>query len=287
MIPYSIIVPAFNEEDVIGDVLKDLGSPEGCQEIIVVDDGSTDRTAELAESFGARVLRHPYNKGYGASIKTGILSAENEVAIIFDSDGQHKKEDLLKIAECAGEYDMVAGVRGADSHSVWLRRPGKWILGLVANYLTRHKIPDLNCGLRSFKTAVIKKYLHLMPNNFSLSTTSTIAMFRMGYSVRFVPVKVLPRRGAKSTVKFFEDGLRTLMLIINLSVLFAPMRVFLPLSFFFVFSSLIYFIWLSLFVEVYFTPSMVMLFVTGVLIFFMGIICEQVSSIRRELYQDR
>lgn len=282
---YTIIIPAYNEADVIGQVLKDLGRPPGCREVIVVDDGSTDQTAAIAKAQGAKVIAHAYNRGYGAALKTGILAAQTDIVIGFDGDGQHRVEDLLRIVGIADQYDMVIGVRGRDSGADWQRRFGKFVLQRVAALLTHHKIPDLNCGLRSFRTEVIRKYLHLMPNGFSLSTTSTIAMYRMGHSVQFVPVATKARQGRKSTVKIVDDGFRTLMLVINLTVLFNPMRVFLPLSFFFILGAVLYFIYFCLFYGVHVTPSMVLLFITGVLIFFMGIICEQVSSIRRELYK--
>ena len=293
---YTLIIPAYNEEGPLAKVLNQLKGLPGCQEIIVVDDGSTDKTAEVASRHKVRVISHPYNKGYGAAIKTGIKAAHSEHVICFDADGQHTVEDLLKIAQFAAQYDMVAGRRdrqaslpiekrmGGQAHQDWNRVLGKRLLIWVSAILTKRKISDLNSGLRSFKTEVIKKYLHLMPDGFSFSTTSTIAMFRMGYTVHFVPVSSRPRDGRKSSVKFFKDGFKTLMLIINLTVLFNPMRIFIPLSALFIGSSMIYFLLFSILVRVHLTPSMVLLFITGVLIFFMGIVCEQVSAIRRELY---
>jgi len=281
---YTIIIPAYNEGEVLGRVLEEFGRPPGCREVIVVDDGSTDRTAEVARAHGARVVVQPYNKGYGAALKAGIEAAETEIVITCDGDGQHRLEDVLRVAAEAGRYDMVVGMRGRDSRKDWLRAPGKAILGFFANILTHRRIPDLNSGLRSFRRSVILRYLHLMPPGFSFSTTSTIAMYRMGYSVHYVPIRVEQRVGRRSTVRFFEDGFRTFMLIVNLTVLFNPMRVFLPLAGLFLLGSLVYFILYCVTVRVHVTASMVLLFVTGVVTFCLGIICEQVSAIRRELH---
>lgn len=284
MTEYTIVIPAYNESAALGRVLDELGRPPGCKEIIVVDDGSKDDTGAVARRLGARVVTHPYNKGYGAALKTGLESVETDYAVTCDGDGQHHLADVLKVAEEADAYDMVVGTRGADSSRDWLRTPGKAVLGLFANILTHRRIPDLNSGLRSFRMATIRKYLHLMPSGFSFSTTSTITMLRMGYTVHYVPIRVVPRVGRRSTVKFFEDGLRTFMLIVNLTVLFNPMRVFLPLSAVFLLGSLVYFILYCIWVRVHITESMVLLFVTGFVTFCLGIVCEQVSAIRRELH---
>lgn len=285
MIEYTIVIPAFNEASAIAQTLQDLGQPPGCRQIIVVDDGSSDDTANLATRHGAKVIKNTYNKGYGASIKAGILACGTDHIVTFDADGQHSREALMKVVEAASGFDMFVGRRDKNSYQHWNRGLGKKILRFVANYLVNRNIPDLNSGLRVFKTDVIKKYLHLCPDGFSFSTTSTIAMFKMGHTVGYVSVTVSARRGRHSSVKWFEDGLRTFMLIVNLTALFNPMRVFLPLAALFVATSLVYFIIYSLAVRVHVSPSMVMLFITGVLIFVLGIVCEQVSAIRREMHR--
>jgi len=188
------------------------------------------------------------------------------------------------VASHAHQYDMVVGTRSKESSRDWLRMPGKTILGWFANLLTHRRIPDLNSGLRSFRLSTIRKYLHLMPDGFSFSTTSSIAMLRMGHAVHYVPISVRRRDGRKSTVKMFRDGFRVLMLILNLTVLFNPMRVFIPLASFLMLSSLLYFVAYALLERVHITASMVMLFITGFLTFCLGIICEQVSAIRREIH---
>ncbi len=280
---YSIIIPCYNEGDVIGPVLEKLGKPEGCAEVIVIDDGSSDETGSIAESKGAKVITHEVNRGYGAGLKTGILNAKTPYVVLFDGDGQHRIEDLMKIVAVAQEYDMVVGARGSDSHQLAIRKPGKKILGWFVNLLSDREVPDINSGLRSFKVSTIKKYLHLMPEGFSFSTTSTVAFNRMKYKVHYIPIVVLAREGRKSSVKIFRDGFRTIMLITNLTVLFNPMKVFLPIAMLMFLSSFVYFLIYAITIRVHITPSMTMLFVSGILIFCMGILCEQVSATRREL----
>jgi glycosyltransferase involved in cell wall biosynthesis len=282
---YTLVIPAYNEAGILKGVLEELGSPESCAEIIVVDDGSTDETAKIAAEKGVRVISHPHNMGNGAAIKTGIDAAKSDFVIVFDADGQHRAEDLLKISQEARNFDMVVGARSRESQKDWSRVPGKMVLGIFANMMTGYKIPDLTSGLRSFRVSVIKKYLHLMPNGFSMATTSTIALFKMGHTIKYIPIVTKNRSGRKSSVKIVKDGLRVIMLIMNLIVLFNPQRVFLPISFFFVAMGIIYLIIYSLIYSIHLTPSMILLFMTGVILFFMGIICEQISAVRRELHK--
>jgi glycosyltransferase involved in cell wall biosynthesis len=284
---FTLIIPAFNEERAIGPVLDELIGAPGCREIIVVDDGSSDRTAQIAAERKVRVISHPYNRGYGAALKSGILAATTDIVVCCDADGQHGLEDVMRIVGQAHRYDMVVGARSRDSHQPISRMPGKKVLAWFANLLAERTIPDLNSGLRSFQTATIRRYLHLMPEGFSFSTTSTLAMFRTGASVEYLPISTRRREGRGSSVKMFRDGFRVLMLIVNLTVLFNPMRVFLPLSFFFMAASAVYFAWFSLYERVHITESMVLLFVTGIILFFLGVVCEQVSAIRREIHAPR
>lgn len=284
-ITFSLVIPAYNEAGAIGGVLDALKTLPGCREIIVVDDGSTDATADEARNHGVTVLSHPYNRGYGAALKTGIQAVTTDYVITCDADGQHGCAEVMKVATDASRFDMVVGARDGASHQSLIRMPGKRILAWFANLLAARKIPDLNSGLRSFKTDVIKRYLHLMPDGFSFSTTSTLAMFRTGASVNYVPITTRRREGRNSSVKIFQDGFRVLMLIVNLTVLFNPMRVFVPLAFFFMGASAVYFIIYSMMERIHITESMVLLFITGVILFFLGIVCEQVSAIRREIHR--
>jgi len=282
--PYTLVIPAYNESAVIGKVLKELGRPVGCYEIIVVNDGSTDDTAKIARENGARVISHQFNRGYGAALKTAISLINTEITIIYDADGQHSPQDLEKIAKIANQYDMVVGAREKGSQTDWLRVPARKILTIFANFLSGYKIPDLNSGLRSFKTVIIKKYLHLMPDGFSFSTTSTIAFLKMGYTVKYIPIITRNRSGGRSTMGP-RDLFRIIMLILNLIVLFDPQKVFLPVSAIFFSLGIGYFIYFSLAFYVDVSSSMILLIMVGVIIFFMGIICEHISAIRRELHK--
>lgn len=282
-ITYTVIIPAYNEAECVGDVLASLRAIRGCQEIIVVDDGSTDDTAAKAEAAGARVIRHPYNRGYGASLKTGIMACQTEWLVLCDADGQHQASDVEKIALALGACDMLVGARsGASKQSLW-RMPGKAVLQTFARLWVNHPIPDLNSGLRGFRTQSIRDCLHLMPNGFSFTTTSTMAMFHMGYAVRYASIEVKPRLGRPSTVRPLQDGMRILILILNLVVLFNPMKFFLPAAVAFLGMAAIYFAYYSSTERVHVTASMVLLFVTGILLFSLGLISEQISALRRDL----
>jgi len=283
MEPYTIIIPAYNEGAALGGVLEGLGKPKGCREVIVVDDGSTDDTAQIAKEKNVKVISHSLNSGYGASLKTGIRAATTEFVIFFDGDGQHNGKDLLRISQVMESFDMVIGTRQAGADQDWTRRPGRKILGSFVNHLVKKKIKDFNSGLRAFRTPVIRKCLHLMPDGFSFSTTSTVTLHHLGYRVSEVPIHVNGRKGRRSSVNAFRDGFRVALLIMNLTFLLEPRKIFFPASALCILSSLLYFILYSIQIRVHVTASMVMLFVTGVLCFFVGIVCEQISVIRREM----
>lgn len=281
---YSIIIPAYNEEANLGQVLDNLKDLPGCAEIIVIDDGSIDNTADIAQKRDVSLIQHSFNMGYGASLKTGILAAKTDYVITVDSDGQHRSKDVQVISDHAQQYDMVVGVRDKSSYQVPMRKPGKILFHWFVNYISKRKIPDINSGLRSFKVEVIKKYLHLMPEGFSFSATSTVALIRMNHNIHYTSIHVLPRQQAKSSLRFFEDGLRAFMLVLNLTVLFSPYRIFLPISALFFLAGVITFIVDFSYASFNVTDSMVMFFLTSCIIFSMGIICEQVSAMRREMH---
>lgn len=280
----TIVIPAYNEEESIGGVLEQLAAlrEDIPARVIVVDDGSADRTASIAEAAGAEVIRHRRNKGYGAALKTGIREADSEFVLTLDADGQYRPVDILKLWEVAADFDMVSGRRTQLLHSAVWRMPGKWLLSWMANYLTRQKIPDLNSGLRLFRTDVIKKYLHICPMGFSFSTTSMMALLSRGYNVGFVPVEVHKREG-RSTVKL-STGFETIILILRIAALFNPLRLFVPLSAVsFVFGTL----WGGYYILQRHGLSMAatLAMVTGVLLFSLGIICDQISQLRLERFE--
>lgn len=284
----SIIIPAYNVEGSIGNVLEGLRAWRECAEIIVIDDGSTDRTAEIAERAGVRVLRHRVNKGYGAALKTGIRAARGDVIVMMDSDGEHSAEYIQTLLDAMSDNEMVVGARGKGSHAPLLRRPGKWILSKVANYLAETNIPDLNSGLRAFRKDIVLRFMPILPNGFSFTTTLTLAFFKEGYNIAYVPITTTPRVG-KSTVDPIRDGMNTLMLIIRIIALFDPIKVFLPMSIVLFLIGMVYWIasgvyrYASNIVPAFHIPTGAMLMMlSAVIVFMFGILADQVSAMRRD-----
>ncbi len=286
----TVIIPAFNESEGIAATLHELIEfyKDSSWKLMIVDDGSTDSTKEICERFSPRVgmISHPYNKGYGAALKTGIRHADTEYIAFYDSDGQHNPSDLMALCNNIGNSDMIVGKRGKDSHQDWVRKPGKWVLSKVSNYITGRKIPDLNSGLRVIKKNVILSMLHLFPDGFSFSTTSTIAFMNMGFSVVYHPIVVKKRTG-KSTVKQLKHGSSTLLLILRLIVLFNPLKVFIPASLAIFSLGFAYEIYSGILTHTdppKLIPAAFFLMITGILIFFFGLVVDQISEMRKHLY---
>ena len=275
----TIIIPAHNEEKGITDVINGVKRLNTGYEIIVVDDGSTDNTYKLARETGAKVIRHPYNKGYGAALKTGIRNAAADIVLFMDADGQHKSSDIKKIIQYIGEYDMVVGARTKKSKISLLRRPGKKILGITANYLSGMTIPDLNSGFRALKKSVAQEFMHILPNSFSFSTTITLALITSGYSVKYVPIEA-PERVGKSKIKPFRDGFRFVLMIIRTISLFNPLKIFIPVSLLLFLSGISYLTY-----EIYsyknISDTSILLIISSLIIFFFGVLSDQVSVLIR------
>lgn len=291
-IPLSVIIPTFNEESLIGQVVQQviarLKEAQVEAEVLVVDDGSTDNSALEARKGGAVVLSHPQNMGYGAALKTGIRKCQGEIVLFLDADGQHNDEDMLKIYHKLNNdsvLDMVVGARDNASQQVKSRAPGKKLLHVVANYLARTNIPDLNSGLRAIRTKLALKYLAILPNTFSFTTTITLAFFKDGLNVCYLPITTVKRSGSKSTVKFFRDGFRTLLLIFRTMMLFSPLRIFLPMSLFFLILAILDLLFETLVVNqrISVSDTFILLSVSAILIFFFGLLADQLANIRREL----
>jgi len=232
----SIVVPAYNEGDAIGPVLAEIrGTMDDSgfvYEVLVVDDGSTDNTAEVAEAAGVRLVRHSENRGYGAALKTGIRRAAYPLIGITDADGTYPNQRLPELARLAvdGRYDMVVGARAGENVNIPLvRRPAKWALNRLANYLARTTIPDLNSGLRVFRKESFEEFIRYLPSGFSLTTTLTLAMLSSDYVVRYVPISYHSRVG-RSKISPIKDTLNILGLILRTVMYFAPLRVLLPVS---------------------------------------------------------
>jgi len=287
----TILIPAYNVEASIGNVLEGLREWRDRAEIIVVSDGSTDRTPEIAERAGVRVIRHRVNKGYGAALKVGIRAAAGDIIVMMDADGEHNAAQIQRLIDAMNDNDMVVGARGKDSYTPLIRRPGKWILSKVANYLAQTNIPDLNSGFRAFRKEVALRFLHILPNGFSFTTTLTLALFKEGHNTAYVPITTTPRVGT-STVNPIRDGINTLMLIVRIVALFDPIRVFLPMSIALFLLGVAYWIGSGIFryashlEPAFHIPSgAVTAILASIIVFMFGILADQVSAIRREKYE--
>ncbi|MCU0487051.1 MAG: glycosyltransferase family 2 protein [Anaerolineales bacterium] len=282
----SVIIPAFNEEQGITSVLpalvEALNASQRPFEVLVIDDGSTDRTAEIATQLsgrlGVKVLSHRTNKGYGASLKTGIRAAQYGLIVMMDSDGQHNPADVLHLVDMARDYDMVVGTRGRGSHSPTLRRPGKWLLQVTANYLAGVKIPDLNSGLRVFSRELAVRFMHILPNGFSFTTTLTLACLKENFRIGWMPITVRPRSG-KSSVKPIRDGYNTFILILRTIVLFDPLKVFLPPSLLLGLFGILFSIY-GIIRYNSFPETGVLVITAAIILFFLGILADSISALR-------
>ena len=276
----SVVIPAFNEADVIGDVVAALARSAAWHEILVVDDGSTDRTSAAAEAAGARVVRHPYNKGNGASVKSGIREATGDYILIIDADGQHPPEDAARLVSRLGEYDLVVGARAHSTQATLARRLGNHLLNGLATYLTGRPIPDLTSGFRAARRRHLREFLHLLPNRFSTPTTTTLAFVKAGYNVAFEPIDARARVGS-SKIRLLSDGAKFFLIALKVVTLFSPLRVFLPISLASFVVGLGYALW-TVATQSHVTNSSVLLIVLGVIVFLIGLVSEQIAALRFE-----
>lgn len=278
----TVVMPVFNEEDVIRqslDRIIQMGIHER-YEILLVDDGSDDNTPGILAEYPFRVLRHHTNKGYGASLKTGIRHASGQRVIIMDSDGQHDPKYIPEIERLLDDHEMVIGERSKQSHQVNRRKAGKGIIRLMGQYLVEQKLPDYNSGFRGFHTPVIRGMLHLMPNGFSFSTTSTLAFLKEGYNVGTTTIEVSPRQGRKSNVKMVRDGSKTMLLLFRIIMLFNPLKVFFPAAVVSFLAGLGFGI-AGYVIYDRFSNGGVVLTMLGMFLFFIGLVADQVSIMNR------
>ena len=276
----SVIVPAFNEGVSIGPLVTELRSVAAWHEVLVVDDGSRDETAARAAAAGARVIRHPYNKGNGASVKTALRQATGAFVLIIDADGQHRPADALRLVAQLDTYDLVVGARSVQTQATAFRRAGNAMLNWTASYLTTRPIPDLTSGFRAARRACILEFLHLLPNGFSTPTTTTLAFLKAGYSVHFETVEAARRQG-NSHIRLASDGVGFILILLKVITIFSPMRIFLPISAAAFVVGAAYAVW-TIVTQSHVTNSSVLLILMSVLIFLVGLVSEQISSLRLE-----
>ena len=276
----SVVIPAYNEAEVIGEVVAVLAAAAMWREIIVVDDGSDDATATLAAATGAVVVKHPYNKGNGAAVKSGIRRATGEFVLIIDGDGQHRPEDARRIASRLGEYDLVVGARSTSTQASRARRAGNGALNSFASYLTGREIPDLTSGFRGARREYLREFIHLLPNGFSTPTTTTLAFIKAGYNVTFEPVEARSRIG-QSKIRLARDGAKFFMIILKIVTIFSPLRVFVPLAGTTIVTGLVYGLW-NVVAHSRIPNGAVLLILFGVMVFLVGLVSEQISALRFE-----
>lgn len=277
----SIVIPAYNEAAGIRAVLNRVCRDYPDAEIIVVDDGSADGTGDQLQGLPVRVVRHPYNKGNGASVKTGIRAAHGDYVLLLDADGQQEPADIGTLLIHTGVYDLIVGARTKASQQNRIRAAGNGALERVASYLAGTRIPDLTSGFRVFRRAVILEFIHLLPNRYSYPTTSTLAFLKAGYNVTFVPIVANKRQGGKSGQKLLQNGVRFILIILRMITLFSPMKIFAPLALILFLLGTGYGIYTAA-TEVHVTNSTVLLCLTSIIIFLMGLISEQIAALRFE-----
>lgn len=280
----SIVLPAYNEEQSIGKTIREIKELYSDIEILVIDDGSTDNTAQEAVSAGAHVMKHPHNIGNGAAIKTGLRYASGDWIIMMDADGQHKPTDIAKLLQYKDSYDMVVGARSKGSTTSLHRDMANLIYNWLATYITKFKVEDLTSGFRLVKNERVQKFIYLLPNTFSYPSTITMAYLRSGLSIKYVPIKTEARKG-KSKIRLLRDGTRFLLIITRIATLFSPFRIFLPVSFLFFLAGLFYYLYTYI-TQHRFTNMSALLLSSSIIIFMMGLVSEQVSQMRYDRVED-
>lgn len=280
----TICIPAYNEESGIVEMLEQLRHDIPDAEIIVVDDGSTDSTAERAQTVeGVKVISHERNLGYGAALKTAMRYATKPVIAWYDSDGQHNPEDLKRVVApvLAGEMDAVIGDRCSESDIRPERIPGKWILHKLAEFIARRRIPDVNSGMRCFRSDVVLRYLHLLPDGFSASTTTTMILIKRLYRLGYVSITTEPRIGV-STVSMLRDGLRTIHFLIRILILFEAFKFFALLAAFQLVVGFSYGFIMAILLGLGFPVLAAVICLSGIITFLMGLLCDQIVAMRLE-----
>lgn len=281
----SIVLPAKNESAAIGSTVAGIRQqyPDvAVVEVLVVNDGSTDDTAQVAQVAGARVVHHPYSKGNGAAIKTGARAAQGEVLVFMDADGQHDPADIPRLLDRLNQgHDMVVGARQKGSQASVGRGLANGLYNRLASWMTGHKVEDLTSGFRAVRADKFREFLYLLPNGFSYPTTSTMAFFRAGYSVAYVPIHAAKRIG-KSHIRLLRDGTRFLLIIFKIGTLFSPLKIFAPVALVMFLLGTGWYGW-TFFTLHRFTNMSALLYTGSVMTFMMGLISEQITAL---MYKD-
>ena len=281
----SIVLPAKNESAAIGSTVAGIRQqyPDTAEvEVLVVNDGSTDDTAAVAAAAGARVVHHPYSKGNGAAIKTGARAAQGEVLVFMDADGQHDPADIPRLLDQLSQgHDMVVGARQKGSQASVGRGLANGLYNRLASWMTGHKVEDLTSGFRAVRADKFREFLYLLPNGFSYPTTSTMAFFRAGYSVAYIPIHAAKRIG-KSHIRLLRDGARFLLIIFKIGTLFSPLKIFAPVALVMFLLGTGWYGW-TFFTLHRFTNMSALLYTGSVMTFMMGLISEQITAL---MYKD-
>jgi len=278
----SVVLPAKNESGAVGETIKKIHSLNFVDEILVINDGSTDATQQVAEQAGATVISHPYSKGNGAAIKTGARYATGDVIVFMDADGQHDPKDIPRLLDEINQgYDLVVGARQKGSQASVGRGIANGLYNNLASYMTEQKVEDLTSGFRAVRAEKFREFLYLLPNGFSYPTTSTMAFFRAGYSVTYVPIHAAKRIG-KSHIQPLKDGVRFFIIIFKIATLFSPLKMFLPIAVVLFLMGTGWYAY-TLYEFHRFTNMSALLYTGSVMIFLMGLISEQITSL---MYKD-
>lgn len=272
----SIIIPACNEAAALRKILPLLLDRHPAAEIIIVNDGSSDDTAAVCRDFSVTVIDHPYQKGNGAAIKTGARAAKGDIYVFMDADGQHRPEELHKLLDKINDnYDMAIGARDFNAQASLARGLANGFYNWLAGKITGHRIDDLTSGFRAVKSDRFREFINILPNGFSYPTTITMAFLRAGYSVGFTPVRVASRKG-KSHIRLLQDGVKFLLIIFRVAVLYSPLKIFFPVSAALFASGLGYYLYTYL-SQGRFTNMGILLFLSSVFIFLIGLLAEQIT----------
>lgn len=278
----SVVLPAKNEAGAIGQTIEQILALQLVDEVIVVNDGSSDQTLQVAEQAGAKVISHPYSKGNGAAIKTGARHAQGEIIIFMDADGQHDPNDIPQfIKKLEQGYDLVVGARQKGSQASLGRGFANAFYNKLATYMTEHQVEDLTSGFRAVRAEKFREFLYLLPNGFSYPTTSTMAFFRAGYSVTYIPIHAAKRIG-QSHIRLLRDGTRFVLIIFKIATLYSPLKMFLPIAIVLFMMATSWYGY-TLYEYSRFTNMSALLYTGSIMVFLMGLISEQITSL---MYKD-